>query len=95
MGSTWSQFLPPTPSLTEANLPSQKGKVFIVPGGYSGIGLGLCIMLYQAGGKVYLAGRSEEKAMEAIANIKAARPSPDGAILFLPLQLDDLTTTNR
>ncbi|KAJ5595248.1 steroid dehydrogenase [Penicillium hispanicum] len=92
MGVTWSQFFPPTPTLTEANLPSQKGKVFIVTGGYSGVGLELCKILYRAGGKVYLAGRSEEKAVGAIADIKASHPSPDGDVVFLFLSLDDLTT---
>lgn len=95
MGTTWSQFFPPRPTLTEANLPSQKGKVFIVTGGYSGIGYELVTILYQAGGKVYLAGRSEEKANAAIAKIKAlpTTSSPEaGEIVFLYLSLDDLTT---
>jgi NAD(P)-dependent dehydrogenase (short-subunit alcohol dehydrogenase family) len=55
MGVSWSQFFPPKPTLTEANLPSQKGKVCIVTGGYSSVGLELCTILYQADGKVYLA----------------------------------------
>jgi NAD(P)-dependent dehydrogenase (short-subunit alcohol dehydrogenase family) len=94
MGVTWSQFFPPSPSLTEASLPSQKGKVFIVTGGYSGIGFELCTILAQAGGKVYLAGRSEEKAQAAIAKIKAlpTTASPAVEIVFLPLSFDDLTT---
>ncbi|KAJ5380917.1 steroid dehydrogenase [Penicillium cataractarum] len=92
MGIVWSQFFPPKPTLTEANLPSQKGKVFIVTGGYSGVGFELCKILYQAGGKVYLAGRSEEKALQAIADIKTASPNSEGEIVFLSLKLDDLTT---
>lgn len=95
MGAMWSQFFPPHPTLTEANLPSQKGKVFIVTGGYSGVGYELVTMLYQAGGKVYLAGRSEEKANAAIAEIKALSTkdsSEVGEIVFLHLLLDDLTT---
>ena len=36
MGATFSQFFPPKPNLTETNLPSQEGKVFIVTGGASG-----------------------------------------------------------
>ena len=92
MGVTFSQFLPPKPTLTEANLPSQKGKVFIVTGGYSGIGLELCTILYQAGGKVYLAGRSQQKAQAAISKIKALPATMPGEIIFLSLSLDDLTT---
>ncbi|KAJ5129010.1 steroid dehydrogenase [Penicillium atrosanguineum] len=70
MGITWSQFFPPAPSLTEANLPSQRGK---------------------AGGKVYLAGRSEEHASNVIAQIQSSIQS-DGTIIFLPLHLDDLAS---
>ncbi|KAL9115370.1 MAG: hypothetical protein Q9227_000691 [Pyrenula ochraceoflavens] len=103
MGTTFSQFFPPAPTLTEANLPSQKGKVFIVTGGASGVGLELCTLLYHAGGKVYLAGRSEPNAQAAISRIKSQRPSSSsssstnqdphpGSITFLPLSLDDLTT---
>lgn len=99
MGLTWSLFFPPSPSLTEENLPSQEGKVFIVTGGYSGIGFELCRILYLAGGKVYLAGRSEEKAQVAIQKIEAlsknkpstTAPKP-GEIVFLSLSLDDLET---
>jgi NAD(P)-dependent dehydrogenase (short-subunit alcohol dehydrogenase family) len=54
-----------------------------VTGGYFGVGLELCTILYQAGGKVYLAGRSKEKAANAIANIKESSPSSDGEIIFL------------
>ncbi|KAJ5467813.1 Short-chain dehydrogenase/reductase SDR [Penicillium sp. IBT 31633x] len=94
MGITWSQCFPPSPALIETNLPSQNGKVFIVTGGYSGIGFELCRLLYGAGGTVYLAGRSEAKAVDAIANIKISctPTSPGGDIVFLPTSLDDLTT---
>ncbi|KAJ6096935.1 steroid dehydrogenase [Penicillium sp. IBT 16267x] len=92
MGITWSLFFPPAPSLTEANLPSQKGKVFIVTGGYSGIGLELCKILYRAGSKVYIAGRSEERASHVIAEIKSSIRSSDGGLVFLPLHLDDLAS---
>ena len=92
MGVTFSQFFPPTPTLTEANLPSQKGKVFIVTGGASGVGFELCSILYQKGGKVYLAGRSEANAQSAISKIKSLFPSSPGELIFLQLSLDDLTT---
>ena len=100
MGVTFSQFFPPQPTLTEANLPSQNGKVFLVTGGYSGVGLELCRILYQAGGRVYLAGRSEAKAKDAISQIKgskaqASEQSPRdsaGELVFLDVSLDDLNT---
>ncbi|KAF2228482.1 putative steroid dehydrogenase [Viridothelium virens] len=92
MGATYSQFFPPKPSLTEANLQSQEDKVFIVTGGYSGVGFELCRILYQAGGKVYMAGRSEAKAEDAISKIKASETTSTGKLVFLRLSLDDLTT---
>lgn len=92
MGVAFSQFFPSPPTLTEANLPSQKGKVFMVTGGASGVGLELCTILYQAGGKVYLAGRSEANAQEAISKIKALPTTSPGELVFLLLSLHDLTT---
>jgi NAD(P)-dependent dehydrogenase (short-subunit alcohol dehydrogenase family) len=63
-----------------------------VTGGASGVGFELCTILYQAGGKVYLAGRSEVNAQSAISKIKALPATSPGEILFLSLSLDDLTT---
>ena len=92
MGVMFSQFFPPHPTLTEANLPSQNGKVFIVTGGASGVGFELCNILYQAGGRVYLAGRSEANAQSAISKIKAFPTTSLGELIFLFLSLDDQTT---
>ena len=113
MGVTFSQFFPPQPSLTEKNLPSQKGKVFIVTGGASGVGMdknmsepnsALCIdnypgleltsILFHAGGKVYVAGRSELNARKAIDEIKAqaSDQSTVGQLEYLHLDLSDLGT---
>lgn len=94
MGTTFSQFVPPRPHLTEANLSRQDGKVFIVTGGASGIGYQLATMLYRAGGKVYIAGRSEAKAQEAIKQIRSSVPdsSSTGTFEYLHLELDDLSS---
>ncbi|EFQ99459.1 short-chain dehydrogenase [Nannizzia gypsea CBS 118893] len=91
MGAQFSQFFPPKPTWTEAEVSSQDGKVFIVTGGASGIGFELVKMLYEKGGKVYIAGRSEEKAQKAIKEIQAAVPK-GGSLEFLHLVLDDLST---
>ncbi|KAK2816038.1 hypothetical protein FQN49_008046 [Arthroderma sp. PD_2] len=91
MGAQFSQFFPPKPIWTDADVSSQDGKVFIVTGGASGIGFELAKMLYQKGGKVYIAGRSEEKAQKAIKDIQAA-VSEGGSLEFLHLVLDDLSS---
>ncbi|KAK6189314.1 hypothetical protein LQW54_013394 [Pestalotiopsis sp. IQ-011] len=56
-----TQFLPPSPSFIEANIPngSQKGKVFVVTGGNSELGYGLCKILITSGATVYMATRSK------------------------------------
>jgi NAD(P)-dependent dehydrogenase (short-subunit alcohol dehydrogenase family) len=93
MGVTWSQFFPLEPTLTEKNLPSQNGKVFIITGGASGVGQELARILYQSGGKVYIAGRSEANAQEAMKDIKSTSAGESvGELEFLRLDLDDLTT---
>jgi NAD(P)-dependent dehydrogenase (short-subunit alcohol dehydrogenase family) len=94
MGAALSQVFPPSPPLTEKNLPSQDGKVFIVTGGASGMGYEIARILFQAGGKVYIAGRSEETAKNAISEIKALKneKSTTGELEFILLALDDLST---
>lgn len=87
-----SQFYPPHPTLTESNLPSQRGKVFIVTGGYSGVGLHLTQILYAQHGTIYIAGRSQSQALIAITSIKALFPDSEGSLVFLPLDLADLST---
>lgn len=90
----FQQVFPPSPSLTEQNLPCQKGKVFIVTGGISGIGYELATILFHAGAKVYVAGRSEVTARKSIKEMESSTSSSDsnGLIEYLPLELDDLGT---
>jgi NAD(P)-dependent dehydrogenase (short-subunit alcohol dehydrogenase family) len=90
--SQLGQFFPPKPAFTEANVPPQDGKVFLVTGGASGIGLELAKMLYQKNGRVYIAGRSETKARQAIQEIQTAIPASNGSLEFLHLDLADLTS---
>lgn len=91
--STWTQWFPSEePRLTEKNLPRQDGKVFIVTGGNSGIGFELIKILYAAGAIVYMAARSRERAEEAISEIQAIPVEQPGALKFLHLDLNDLST---
>ena len=61
-------------------------------GSSSGIGEQLAQILYQKNAKVYVAARSEEKARKAIEGIQSRAPNSKGALHFLHLDLDDLTT---
>ncbi|KAF2840122.1 NAD(P)-binding protein [Patellaria atrata CBS 101060] len=80
------------PTLTEKNLPDQFGRVFIITGGYTGVGYQLCKILYQRNGTVYIAGRSESKGRNAIDSIKKDLPDSKGRIEFLLLDLADHAT---
>ncbi|KAI1498010.1 short-chain dehydrogenase [Biscogniauxia marginata] len=91
MGAQWSQFFPPKPAFTETDVESQDGKVFLITGGSSGIGFELAKMMYGKHGRVYIAGRSEEKARQAIKDIQTAVPA-GGSLEFLHLELDDLSS---
>ncbi|UKZ80011.1 hypothetical protein TrVFT333_007775 [Trichoderma virens FT-333] len=62
-----SSICPYKPTLTQANLDDQGGKVFIVTGGSGGLGKELVKILYQHNARIYIAARSEEKTNEIIA----------------------------
>ncbi|KAI1825511.1 short-chain dehydrogenase [Xylaria intraflava] len=92
MGVQWSQFFPPKPQFTEADVASLDGKVFLVTGGASGIGYELVQILYRKKACVYIAGRSEARTLQAIEEIKRTAPAntAGGRLEFLHLELDDL-----
>lgn len=92
MGAQWSQFFPGKPTFTEANVERQDGRVFLVTGGSSGIGLELVKMLYAKNARVYIAGRDEDKARLAIQHVRASVLSTRGSIEFLHLELDNLAS---
>lgn len=88
--SQLSQFFPPNPAFGEADIVPQHGRVFLVTGGASGIGFELAKTLYKKGARVYIAGRSEENAEQAMQAIRSDVPSSDGSLDFLHIDLADL-----
>ncbi|PSN67713.1 putative short-chain dehydrogenase [Corynespora cassiicola Philippines] len=95
MGLTWSQIrsiYPPHPEFTEANLPDLDGKVYIITGSTSGIGLALAHLLYSKHATLYLAARSTPKTLAAISSLRSAHPTSRGTLTPLPLDLSDLST---
>ncbi|KAJ5218444.1 short-chain dehydrogenase [Penicillium cinerascens] len=91
--AVWTQcYRIPEPPLTEKNLPDQDGRVHIVTGGYAGVGRKLSAILYGKGATVYIAGRSEQKAEDAMSQIKEEHASSSGHLHFLLLDLNDLST---
>ncbi|KAL9625194.1 MAG: hypothetical protein Q9160_000596 [Pyrenula sp. 1 TL-2023] len=88
----YTQFFPPKATITGSNLPNQKGRVFIVTGGNSGIGFELVKLLYAAEGKVYILTRNEAKSLDAIAKIEATEVATPGTVKYIYLDLADLST---
>ncbi|KAI8630460.1 hypothetical protein F5Y19DRAFT_427699 [Xylariaceae sp. FL1651] len=89
---SWDQYFPPKPLFTDRNIPSSlHGKVYVVTGANCGMGKELARVLYSRNAKVYVACRSEAKGVQAIAEIKKAEPYSAGELVFLNLDLADLT----
>ncbi|MCJ1371479.1 hypothetical protein MMC20_002696 [Loxospora ochrophaea] len=95
MSSPLSQLFPPAAKFTEKELSDQAGKVFLVTGGASGLGLELVQILYSHNAKIYIAARVEDKAQQSITQIKAQFPKSKGELLFLHLDLGDLPAVKR
>lgn len=61
-------------------------------GASSGLGKHLTSILFQRHARVYVAARSKEKATAAIEEIANQYPASKGSLVYLHLDLDDLTT---
>lgn len=70
------------------SLPSQKGRTIVVTGGNAGIGYFIVEQLAQAGARVIIASRSEQKARTAITAVKDRVGASD--VEFVPLDLSSL-----
>lgn len=74
---------------------NNKIQVYIVTGANTGIGKEIVQILYSKDAKVYCAARSREKALKAMDAIKIASPDSRGQLVFLHLDLADLTTVKK
>ena len=79
-----------TSGFTEADVPNQSGKCFIVTGANTGIGLEISRVLAARGARVLLACRDRAKAEAAMSKIRALAPHAD--LTFLPLDQADLVS---
>ncbi|KAI0718979.1 NAD(P)-binding protein [Cerioporus squamosus] len=78
---------PPKPKWGVANIPDLSGKVMIVTGGNAGIGKETVKALLLRGAKVYMAARSEAKALVAVEELRAATGR---SAIVLKIDLADL-----
>lgn len=74
---------------------NDKNQVYIVTGANTGVGKEIAQILYSKDAKVYCAARSKEKALQAIDAIKTAAPDARGELVFLHLDLADLSTIGK
>ena len=67
-------------------------QVYIVTGSNTGVGKEVAQILYSKNAKVYIAARSDDKAYQAIADVKQAWPHSQGSLIFQHLDLSNLST---
>ncbi|KAH0605720.1 uncharacterized protein H6S33_004177 [Morchella sextelata] len=80
------------PKFTQKDVVSLRGKVYVVTGGASGIGLELCKVLYSKHATIFLAGRNHQNGEKAISEIQSASLNSKGTIKFIYVDLSDLST---
>ena len=81
---------------TEADIPDQSGRVCVVTGANSGLGLETARALAAHGASVVLAVRNPDKGAEAVARIRAATPKADLSVQRLDLSsLDSIRSAAR
>lgn len=80
----------PKPDWSLADVPSQKGRIFLVTGGTSGMGYEAAKALAAAGARVVIAARNPQRGQEALARIK--QEVPDAQLQFESIDLADLST---
>ncbi|KAJ7235307.1 NAD-P-binding protein [Mycena haematopus] len=86
--------MPGRKSVSEGDLVDLHGKVAIVTGGNTGIGYATIQMLARKGAKVYMAARSEERALAAITQLQSENIN-DGSVHWLKLELSDPRAAKR
>ncbi|KAK8029893.1 hypothetical protein PG993_011184 [Apiospora rasikravindrae] len=93
--SFMKQSFPGSPTFTDKDVPDLTGKVIIVTGSNTGLGKEIARIVYSKNAKVYMMARSEDKTLRAMEDIKMAVPKSGGELIFLPLDLSDLTKVKK
>ncbi|KAK0498736.1 NAD(P)-binding protein [Armillaria luteobubalina] len=85
--SLYTEFKPPKPKYSVAEIPDLAGKVMLVTGGASGIGKETAKALLEQNAKVYIGARDETKALAAIEDLRSTTGKDAH---FLKVDLADL-----
>jgi NAD(P)-dependent dehydrogenase (short-subunit alcohol dehydrogenase family) len=80
-------------SWTAADIPDQTGRTALVTGGNGGLGLETARALAGAGAHVVMAARNEQKAANAVADIR--RNNPDASVEVIALDLGSLESVRH
>lgn len=72
-----------------------QGRVFLITGGNSGIGVETARAIYATGAHVYITSRDVSKGEEVAKEIAASFPESKGKIDVLKLELDDLQSVRQ
>ena len=81
---------PPKPDWGLGDMPSQKGRIYLVTGGTSGMGFEDAKALAAAGAQVVIAARNPQRGQESIDRIKAEYPQ--ALVQFEAVDLSDLSS---
>jgi len=81
---------PPPPAWSTADMPSQKGRIFVVTGGTSGMGFEDAKALASAGARVVIAARNAQRGQEAIEKIR--QDVPAAQVEFQAVDLSSLSS---
>ncbi|KAJ7209097.1 NAD-P-binding protein [Mycena rebaudengoi] len=91
--SAFSEFFVPKSTFHVQDIPDLSGKIMMVTGGYGGIGYETTKALLEHNAKVYVAGRSKEKAQEAMERLR--KETGKAELHFLALDLADLQSVKK
>ena len=83
----------PKPDWSLSDMPSQKGRIFVVTGGTSGMGYEDAKALAAAGAQVVIAARNPERGQEAIDRIK--QEVPKAKVQFESVDLSNLSSVRE
>lgn len=84
---------PPNPDWNLADMPSQKGRIYVVTGGSSGMGFEDAKALAAAGAQVVIAARNPRRGQEAIEKIQIE--TPDANVQFEAVDLSNLASVRE